>query len=150
MKITYFHGVKTNDTKFSHSVYRLCTMWKLPSFLARTLTSGTNGLPLLPDMAEGKVVGCALEGDLEMFLRRLFFQVVALNQLLRFAHIASGRVLDCLYLVYVCTIYTIAHGINVQEVSECMCLEIVGYRYIQDTEFTGLVATLLLQTWKSM
>uniref|UniRef100_A0A8C3BVL4 Acyl-CoA thioesterase 9 n=1 Tax=Cairina moschata TaxID=8855 RepID=A0A8C3BVL4_CAIMO len=30
----------------------LCTMWKLPSFLARTLTSGTNGLPLLPDMAE--------------------------------------------------------------------------------------------------
>ncbi|XP_035397972.1 acyl-coenzyme A thioesterase 9, mitochondrial isoform X4 [Cygnus atratus] len=28
-------------------------MWKLPSFLARTLTSGTSGLPLLPDMAEG-------------------------------------------------------------------------------------------------
>lgn len=79
MKITYFRGVKTKDTKFFHSVYRLCTMWKLPSFLARTLTSGTSGLPLLPDMAEGKVIGRASEEDLEMFLRRLFFQVVALD-----------------------------------------------------------------------
>ncbi|XP_052529731.1 acyl-coenzyme A thioesterase 9, mitochondrial isoform X4 [Tympanuchus pallidicinctus] len=32
---------------------RLYTMRKLPSLLARTLVSGTNGSPLLPDMAEG-------------------------------------------------------------------------------------------------
>ncbi|XP_042665853.1 acyl-coenzyme A thioesterase 9, mitochondrial isoform X2 [Centrocercus urophasianus] len=32
---------------------RLYTMRKVPSLLARTLVSGTNGSPLLPDMAEG-------------------------------------------------------------------------------------------------
>eukprot|EP00076_Gallus_gallus_P039867 XP_025005405.1 acyl-coenzyme A thioesterase 9, mitochondrial isoform X3 [Gallus gallus] len=32
---------------------RLYAMQKLPSLLARTLVSGTNGSPLLPDMAEG-------------------------------------------------------------------------------------------------
>ncbi|PKU46889.1 acyl-coenzyme a thioesterase mitochondrial isoform x3 [Limosa lapponica baueri] len=32
---------------------RLCTMRKLPSVLARTLTSGTSGSSMLPDMSEG-------------------------------------------------------------------------------------------------
>ncbi|XP_075031056.1 acyl-coenzyme A thioesterase 9, mitochondrial isoform X1 [Calonectris borealis] len=32
---------------------RLCTMRKLPSILARTLTSGTSGSSVLPDMSEG-------------------------------------------------------------------------------------------------
>ncbi|OXB75307.1 UNVERIFIED_CONTAM: hypothetical protein H355_008491 [Colinus virginianus] len=40
---------------------RLYTMRKLPSLLARTLASGTNGSPLLPDMAEGKVIACTLK-----------------------------------------------------------------------------------------
>ncbi|KFP13329.1 hypothetical protein Z169_09119, partial [Egretta garzetta] len=34
------------------SAYRLSTMRKLPSVLARTLTSGTSGSPVLPDMSE--------------------------------------------------------------------------------------------------
>ncbi|NXS47031.1 ACOT9 thioesterase, partial [Balaeniceps rex] len=34
------------------SACRLCTMRKLPSVLARTLTSGTSGSPVLPDMSE--------------------------------------------------------------------------------------------------
>ncbi|NXW48993.1 ACOT9 thioesterase, partial [Nyctiprogne leucopyga] len=34
------------------SACRLCTMRKLPSLLARTLTSGTSGSPVLPDMSE--------------------------------------------------------------------------------------------------
>lgn len=42
-------------------------MRKLPSLLARTLTSGTTGSPELPDMNEGKVIGCALE-DVAVFL----------------------------------------------------------------------------------
>lgn len=56
-------------------------MRKLPSLLARTLTSGSSGSSVLPDMSEGKVICCTLE-DLEMFLRSLFFQVVALNVLI--------------------------------------------------------------------
>lgn len=36
-------------------------MRKLPSVLARTLTSGTSGSSMLPDMSEGKKLGCTLE-----------------------------------------------------------------------------------------
>lgn len=58
-------------------------MRKLPSVLARKLASGTSGSPVLPDMSEGKVIGCTLE-DLAMLLRSLFFQVVALHVLIWF------------------------------------------------------------------
>lgn len=52
--MNYFHGI--NDTEFFCSGYRLCTMGRLPSILAKTLTSGTGGSPVLPDMSEGKVI----------------------------------------------------------------------------------------------
>lgn len=58
-------------------------MRKLPSLLARTLTFGTSGSSVLPDMSEGKVIGYTSE-DLGMFLRSLFFQVVARNVLIWF------------------------------------------------------------------
>lgn len=58
-------------------------MRKLPSVLARMLTSGTSASPGLPDMSEGKEDGCALE-DLMMLLRSLFFQVVSLQVLVWF------------------------------------------------------------------
>lgn len=58
-------------------------MRKLPSVLARTLTSGTSASPGLPDMFQGKVNVCNPE-DLMMLLRSLFFQVVSLNLLMWF------------------------------------------------------------------
>lgn len=58
-------------------------MRKLPSVLARTLSSGTSGSPGLPDMSEGKVNGCNPE-DLMVLLGSLFFQVVSLHVLIWF------------------------------------------------------------------
>lgn len=58
-------------------------MRKLPSVLARTLTSGTSASPGLPDMSQGKVNGSSPE-DLMILLRSLFFQVLSLHVLIRF------------------------------------------------------------------